>query len=352
MPFFLLGDEWNSDPAWGVLADKHLAGRKRVTPAARTRVIRDLKACLVDLHSETAHHKKHGYLTEHQVNEWCPKRIRELLETSVLGTPPKLHRPGDECPCLGDGEWVEGFSHRIHQFSKKNPSPREKERKDTQERDLNNVGLKHLVWVRDGGCCRYCRSGILKKKSGRNKDLRKVLTFDHVDPDAPAGSNGENFVTCCKRCNTYKGRRTPDEADMVLLPVPTAEEIAAWEARGQAVFDMVLDHSPIKPGSTADQPEHGDPPIDPELDPQSDPHDATDQQTGEDPCPETGDHQQEQPAGSSAQCLGRVGQPQPDRLASRSPFDTQPARTSDAPDIYHGRTRPPAPPQPPPPEGG
>jgi 5-methylcytosine-specific restriction endonuclease McrA len=343
VPYFLLGDEHATDPMWNVLAEGNRALRQ------------DLKASFTDLMSTAAHHTTDGYLTQAQVDEWCTRRVLALLTMSVLDRSPKVHKKGDECECLGD-TWITGYSYRIHKFLKRNPSRKERDRNAQQKADLRNTALKHAVWERDGYSCRYCRSGVLKKKSGRNKDRRKALQFDHVDPDQPAGDDGGNFVTACARCNEYKGRRTPDEADMVLLPVPTAAEVAQWLDRGPAVFDLHTygpgDHRPITDGSTTEQQPVVDPDVHPVGDPPPDaPINISDQTTAE-PRPETDDEQHEQRTGEPAKGPGRVGEPRPPSERTTGPGHPtgQPVRGSADPDIYHGRARPPvSPPTPPPP---
>lgn len=67
------------------------------------------------------------------------------------------------------------------------------------------------VRARDGDACRYCARIVNWKdrRSGRQG------TLDHVDPDR------DDLVVACKTCNTRKGKRTPEQADMSLLPIPT-----------------------------------------------------------------------------------------------------------------------------------
>lgn len=333
MAYFLTGDEFADDPAWEVLAE----GKAPLVDA--------LQASFQRLCAKTAHMKDDGYLTAKTAQRYATnRRVLALLTTSVLGRSPKLHNRGDECECLGDDPWIDGFDYRIHKFLKRNPSRKEQDRRQAQKKDLENVALKHLVWVRDGGCCRYCRSGILNKKSGRCRDLRKVLNFDHEDPDQPAGPHGENFLTACKRCNTHKGARTPAEADMVVLPVPTEAEKAEWEKRGPMVFDLVLHQSPITTRTAADQPEPVDPGVDRPIDPPTDQTiGQTDDTTGQ-LRPGTADEQHEQPRGSPSRSPGRVGEPPPPGTAPGRTANTtaQPPRTSAWPDIYHGRSRAPS----------
>jgi len=64
------------------------------------------------------------------------------------------------------------------------------------------------VFKRDRHECQYCGSG-------------KELTLDHVIPRSRGGSSTwSNLATACKKCNSYKGDRTPEEAEMPLATAP------------------------------------------------------------------------------------------------------------------------------------
>lgn len=64
------------------------------------------------------------------------------------------------------------------------------------------------IFKRDGHKCQYC---------GSNQDL----TLDHVLPKSRNGqSTWDNLVTACKTCNSKKGDRLPDEANMPLPRKP------------------------------------------------------------------------------------------------------------------------------------
>ncbi len=61
------------------------------------------------------------------------------------------------------------------------------------------------ILERDRYRCRYCGSHI-------------DLSIDHVVPVIQGGDNSEgNLVACCRRCNSRKCGRTPEQAGMVLL---------------------------------------------------------------------------------------------------------------------------------------
>ena len=64
------------------------------------------------------------------------------------------------------------------------------------------------IYKRDGYRCVYC--------GGREK-----LTLDHVIPRSKGGRDSwHNLVTACQRCNTEKGDRTPEEAEMSMSHKP------------------------------------------------------------------------------------------------------------------------------------
>lgn len=347
MPYWLEGDEFATDPTWGALA-KGNADRKDFLQAAYCR----LKAA-------ASHVRSDGYLTDEMALAHARNRpqLLELLATPILGRPPKLHRPGDECVCLGDGPWIDGYAWRIHAFLKRNPSRAEHERNRTQKADLRDARLKTSVYTRDGGCCRYCRSGPLSPKAVRARDRRKVLSYDHIDPDKPAGTDGANLVVACGRCNEHKGHRTPYEADMTLLAEPTPAERAAWVARGIVLLDPV-DQPMCPPDQRADHPQTAnesptnqkhvtdqitDRITEPISDPPGDPITDHDANTTTSPGLNINHHPADQHRQRSGEGLGsgRVGEPASD---TPRPPQPQPERSTVDPDIYHRRSRQSTPP--------
>lgn len=333
MPYWLESDTFGDEPVWDVLAggDQNLVDH--------------LQAAYCRIKAAASHIRKDGYLTESTAAKYARRRRwLDLLCTPVLDEQPLLHRPDDDCPCLGDA-WIEGYAYRIHNFLRRNPSRAEYERNQAQKADLRSAPLKASVYDRDGGCCRYCRSGPLSAKAGRARDRRKVLTYDHVDPDQPAGADAANLVTACGRCNEHKGRRTPYEADMTLLPAPTPAERTAWARREQVLYDAP-DHRQITDETATEQRSDADPTTDSITDRNGDRNgDPIDGSTGP-VCPQPDGHQPEQRPetveGGARQ--GRVGHraDRPGPTGARG----QPVRAPDAPDIYHRRSRPPALPPP------
>jgi 5-methylcytosine-specific restriction endonuclease McrA len=74
---------------------------------------------------------------------------------------------------------------------------------------FKRVALSRVnIYKRDGYACVYCKS-------------KDNLTLDHVVPRSRGGRDAwDNLVTACQRCNTEKGDRTPDEADMKMAHQP------------------------------------------------------------------------------------------------------------------------------------
>lgn len=72
------------------------------------------------------------------------------------------------------------------------------------------------VFIRDKLICQFCG----------NRFNPQELTYDHVvprvkwNPKHGTPTNWENIVTACRKCNTKKGGRTPNEAGMKLLRLP------------------------------------------------------------------------------------------------------------------------------------
>ncbi|KDO55069.1 hypothetical protein CISIN_1g023698mg [Citrus sinensis] len=78
-----------------------------------------------------------------------------------------------------------------------------------RRRIKNNLSRKNLMY-RDNFTCQYCSS-------------RENLTIDHVVPASRGGEwKWENLVAACFKCNSRKGKKTLEEANMQLSRVPKA----------------------------------------------------------------------------------------------------------------------------------
>ncbi len=74
---------------------------------------------------------------------------------------------------------------------------------------------RRAVFMRDSNQCQYCTRG--------------AENIDHVIPKAQGGTHTwENVVASCRRCNTKKGGRTPEEAGLRLRRKPRAPRRYSW----------------------------------------------------------------------------------------------------------------------------
>jgi len=74
---------------------------------------------------------------------------------------------------------------------------------------------RRAIFARDGGKCQYCGVG--------------AENIDHVVPRSRGGTHTwENVVAACRRCNTRKGNRLPQEAGMALRREPRAPRRHGW----------------------------------------------------------------------------------------------------------------------------
>lgn len=73
-----------------------------------------------------------------------------------------------------------------------------------------NKPTRNLIYKRDNYTCGYCGA-------------KEGLTIDHIIPSSRGGKDTwENLVTACNKCNTLKGNKTLQEANMTLHVVPRA----------------------------------------------------------------------------------------------------------------------------------
>jgi 5-methylcytosine-specific restriction endonuclease McrA len=74
---------------------------------------------------------------------------------------------------------------------------------------------RRAVFMRDSNRCQYCGRG--------------AENIDHVIPKAQGGTHSwENVVASCRRCNTKKGGRTPEQAGLQLLARPRVPRRHSW----------------------------------------------------------------------------------------------------------------------------
>ena len=72
------------------------------------------------------------------------------------------------------------------------------------------------LFARDCHVCAYCGDVF----------HRHNLTREHIHPVSRGGRDvWSNVVTACKSCNSHKGNKTPEEANMALLYLPYAPNL-------------------------------------------------------------------------------------------------------------------------------
>ena len=80
---------------------------------------------------------------------------------------------------------------------------------------LNN----RTLFKRDANICLYCAMRFPTRD----------LTRDHITPVSRGGRDAwTNVATACRRCNNYKGGRTPEQAAMQLIAVPFTPTYAEY----------------------------------------------------------------------------------------------------------------------------
>lgn len=123
--------------------------------------------------------------------------------------------------------------------------------KRMKSQELKRKELVDAVWLRDcedpqhaaKGRCRYCGK-LLYRKTTRGPDRP---TLDHVDPSVYAGVS--NLALACMQCNQRKAARTPEQADMKLLPQPKhsqVDEAVADVSPGTPDAEMTPARSPVE----------------------------------------------------------------------------------------------------------
>lgn len=88
----------------------------------------------------------------------------------------------------------------------------QKERSKRKRELYGDEQLTHSVRKRDGDYCRYCG----KKVNWKDRKSADGGTYDQVDPEGP--NSKENVVVACRGCVSEKQKRTPEQANMPLLP--------------------------------------------------------------------------------------------------------------------------------------
>ncbi|WP_372673003.1 HNH endonuclease [Amycolatopsis kentuckyensis] len=165
-----------------------------------------------------------GFVTRDAVDLYGTAASTRRLLRAKFERAPLLHQLDErgrppQCPCLDGREWKADYEFLIHDYLDRNPSKQENDVHKAKSRELRDPRLKEAVRVRDSDTCRYC--GRYCKFSDRVSD--DGLTYDHVDPEVAGGM--DNLVVSCRGCNRRKGKRTPNQAGMILRELPTTRPV-------------------------------------------------------------------------------------------------------------------------------
>lgn len=129
-------------------------------------------------------------------SDYSPLNITTLTRGFVLVNKGKAEvvKKGDDDIVTSIGNFVRPIIIRLLEYIKYRPR-------------ITKVSRRR-IFQRDNHTCQYCGS-------------KRNLTIDHILPRSRNGNNSwENLITCCFRCNSIKGNRTPQEANMKLLTKP------------------------------------------------------------------------------------------------------------------------------------
>ena len=84
---------------------------------------------------------------------------------------------------------------------------------------IDEVLSRLRLFKRDANLCLYCAMRFPTRD----------LTRDHITPISQGGGDRwNNVATACRRCNNYKGGRTPEQAALELIAVPFTPTYAEY----------------------------------------------------------------------------------------------------------------------------
>lgn len=162
-----------------------------------------------------------------QFKAYSAKRMRILLTPYVPGENP-LWRA------------IDGFGIKVHDYLEWNLSKEDENQQREEAKQRMSLGrngeIRKLLRDRDGSACRYCGRTVL----WTDRRGPSGATYDHVIPGG--GNELDNLVIACRGCNSKKGRRSPEQAGMPLLPAPNSvsKSDSGISGTGRVGTDLVL----------------------------------------------------------------------------------------------------------------
>lgn len=104
--------------------------------------------------------------------------------------------------------------HQYEEYQRTSDEIRARQSWDAERQSLyRDKALLAAIRQRDGDSCRYCGQDV----NWKDRRGPRGATYDHVIPRG--GNTFENVVVACRRCNSSKGARTPEQAGVLLREV-------------------------------------------------------------------------------------------------------------------------------------
>src|SRR5262245_11799506 len=167
----------------------------------------------------------------HEALAWCRRQLTDgLIPFPVMRRFPAYTKGREKelATPVREGvaplwELIPATGYKVHNYLKWNKSKEEEEADQELSRHrmafTRDPQLRQRLRERDGDMCRYCGKAV----NWQDRKGASGATYDHIEP---RGSMDEsNLVIACRGCNSKKRNRTPEQAGMVLLPIPNQIQI-------------------------------------------------------------------------------------------------------------------------------
>lgn len=92
-----------------------------------------------------------------------------------------------------------------------------------RQKVMRDKPLRLALRRRDQDRCRYCAVRV----QWTDRVSPAGGSYDHINPKG--ATSLENVVVCCRGCNRMKGKRTPRQAAMTLLPPPSTSSVLSTD---------------------------------------------------------------------------------------------------------------------------
>jgi 5-methylcytosine-specific restriction endonuclease McrA len=159
---------------------------------------------------------------------WAPMHIKPVKDTIIDICTGRAKTLDPETGILhGWDDWcnLEAHTHKwvIHGVKKNIRIPEIIVLNDYNKMPDIKVKLsRRNIFLRDAGVCQYCTQKVTMSN----------FTIDHVVPKSKGGKAAwDNYVTCCRKCNTIKADKTLKEVNFTLMHQPKKPKFYPLAAR-------------------------------------------------------------------------------------------------------------------------